>query len=98
MWDLPRGKKAPREVKGTFLVPQELGGEWMGGEVSPWAEGHPPTPDSNNPQVHLHGTPTHLYPQAWPVQPSLPGALPSTHLPWIKALPWGAAEGRSSPH
>lgn len=74
MWDLPRGKKAPREVKGTFLIPQELGGEWMGGEVSPWAEGHPPTPDSSNPQVHL----------PWDSHPPVPPGLASPAQP-----PWG---------
>ena len=68
-----RGKEAPREEKGTFLIPQELGGEWMGGGISPWAEGHPPTPDSSNPQVHL--------PQSWTVQPSLPWALPPPTFP-----------------
>ena len=58
---------------------------------------HPPLTLAT-PKFICHGTPIHLYPQAWPVQPSLPGALPSTHLPWIKALPSGAVEGRSSPH
>ena len=28
-----QGKEAPREEKGTFLIPQELGGEWMGGRA-----------------------------------------------------------------